>query len=144
MLNHICYMRRRIIVPFLIGLALILSTFISTASIVQKIAYAQARTEPSSSGVPVTNSMTRAVVGSNAEPGRNSVVQGLAGTLSSASIQMTSAQHPIVDKCLDNPLDCATVLAYLGGLKFAACGIMKFKQYRDDPTQVPTPTPCHA
>jgi hypothetical protein len=51
-------MRRRIIASILIGLTLILSTFISTVSLVQKIAYAQTRMEPSSNGVPVLNSMT--------------------------------------------------------------------------------------
>jgi hypothetical protein len=70
-------MRRHIIVSILIGLTLILSTFISTVSMVQKIAYAQARMEPSMNGVPVPNSMTQRsmVVGSNAEPGRNIAVQ---------------------------------------------------------------------
>jgi hypothetical protein len=77
-------MRRRIIVSILIGLTFILSTFISTVSIVQKLAYAQVRTEPTSN-LPVPNSMTQrsTVVGSNAEPGRNSAVQGVTGALSS-------------------------------------------------------------
>jgi len=77
-------MRRRIIVSILIGLTLILSTFISTASIVQKIAYAQVRMGPSNNGVPAPNPMMPAstVVGSNAESGRNSAVQGVAGALS--------------------------------------------------------------
>jgi hypothetical protein len=39
------------IVSILIGLTLILSTFISTVSIVQKMVYAQARMEPSNNGV---------------------------------------------------------------------------------------------
>jgi hypothetical protein len=78
-------MRRRMIVSILIGLTLILSTFISTVSIVQKMAYAQARMEPSNNGVPVLNSMNQrsTVVGSNTEPGRNLGVQGIAGALSS-------------------------------------------------------------
>jgi hypothetical protein len=74
------------IVSVLIGLTLILSTFVSTVSIVQKMAYAQARMAPSINGVPVPNSMTQrsTVVGSNAEPGRSATgVQGVAGALSS-------------------------------------------------------------
>jgi hypothetical protein len=68
------------IVSILIGLTLILSTFISTVSIVQKIAYAQVRMEPSNNGVPVLNSMNQRSTneGSNTVPGRNSVVQGVA------------------------------------------------------------------
>ncbi len=87
-------MRRRIILSILIGLTLILSTFISTVSMVQKIAYAEARTELSSNSVDVANSMSRAVVGSNAEPSRNSV-QDASGALHYPTV-LTSAQHPIV------------------------------------------------
>jgi hypothetical protein len=79
-------MRTRIIESILIGLSLILSTFISTVSIVQKIVYAQVNTQTSSNGVPVLNSMTQrsTVVGSNAEPRQNIAVQGkVAGALSS-------------------------------------------------------------
>jgi hypothetical protein len=61
------------IVSILIGLTLILSTFISTVSIVQKIAYAQVRMQP--------NSMTQA----STVVSRNSAAQGLAGALSSDS-----------------------------------------------------------
>jgi hypothetical protein len=50
------------IVSILIGLSLILSTFISTVSIVQKIAYAQARMEPtissSNSYIPHPNALS--------------------------------------------------------------------------------------
>jgi hypothetical protein len=84
-------MPRRIIVSILIGLTLILSTFISTVSIVQKIAYAQARTEPSGNGVSVSSSMTQA----STVVGRNSAVQGVAVALHYPTV-LTSAQHPIV------------------------------------------------
>jgi hypothetical protein len=77
------------IVSILIGLTLILSTFISTVPIVQKIAYAQARMNPSN-GVPMPNPVTSA----STVAGRNSAVQGVAGALS--SVHTTSAQHPIV------------------------------------------------
>jgi hypothetical protein len=88
-------MRRRMIVSILTGLTLILSTFFSTVSIVQKIAYAQARMEPSMNGVPVPNSMTQRsmVVGSNTEPGRNSAVQGVAGALISDGRSITNGPH---------------------------------------------------
>jgi hypothetical protein len=100
------------IVSILIGLTLILSTFISAVSIVQKMAYAQVRMEPSINGISVPNFMTQRsiVVGSNNEPGRNSAVQAVEGALSSAepsqratgvqgvagalsSVHMTSVQH---------------------------------------------------
>jgi hypothetical protein len=83
------------IVSILTGLTLILSTFFSTVSIVQKIAYAQARMEPSMNGVPVPNSMTQRsmVVGSNTEPGRNSAVQGVAGALISDGRSITNGPH---------------------------------------------------
>ncbi len=79
-------MRRRTIASILIGLALILSTVISTVSMVQKIAYAQFRNQPSSNGVHVANSMTQA----STVVGRNSAVQGVAGALS--SVHTTSVQ----------------------------------------------------
>jgi hypothetical protein len=80
------------IVSILIGLTLILSTFVSTVSIVQKIAYAQARMEPSNNGVPVPNFMTQRsiVVGSSNEPGRNFAVQGAGGALSSHGPSITN------------------------------------------------------
>jgi hypothetical protein len=67
-------------VPIIIGLALIF-----TAPVVSKIAYAQMRMGLSSNGVPVPNPMMPAsgIVGSNAESGRNSAVQGVTGALSS-------------------------------------------------------------
>lgn len=88
-------MRKRMVASILIGLTLILSTFISAVSIVQRIAYAQMRTQQSSNGVPALNSMTQrsTVLGSNAEPGRNNAVQGLAGALS--SVHVTPPQHPV-------------------------------------------------
>jgi hypothetical protein len=70
------------IVSILIGLTLILSTFISTASIVQKFAYAQARMGPAFNGMPNPVTQLPTVVGSNNEPGRNFAVQGVTGTLS--------------------------------------------------------------
>ncbi|HYA83023.1 MAG TPA: hypothetical protein VEH06_06175 [Candidatus Bathyarchaeia archaeon] len=80
------------IASILIGLTLILSTFISTASIVQKFAYAQARMEPSINGVSVPNFLTQRsiVVGSNNEPGRNFAVQGAGGAPSSHGPSITN------------------------------------------------------
>jgi hypothetical protein len=80
------------IVSILIGLTLILGTFISTVSIVQKIAYAQARMMPSINGVSVPNFLTQRsiVVGSNNEPGRNFAVQGAGGALSSHGPSITN------------------------------------------------------
>ena len=112
-----CYMRRRIIVSILIGLTLILSTFISMVSIVQKIAYAQARTQLSNNGVPVPNSMNPA----STVVGRNSVVQGIRGAPS--SVQMTSAEHPIAK--------IVTAINYLKGLPLIGA-LMKFKQHKDN------------
>jgi hypothetical protein len=95
-------MRRRIIVSFLVGLTLILSTFISTVSIVEKIAYAQARMEPSINGVSVPNSMTQrsTVVGSNTEPGRNSALQGVTGRTS--GIGTSQDIHSIASNVADS------------------------------------------
>jgi len=110
------------IVSILIGLTLILSTFISTVSIVQKIAYAQARLEPSINGIPVSNSMTQGstLVGGNSESGRNSAV---AAALS--SVHMTSAQHPIAK--------IVTAINYLKGLgSVVIAGILKYKQHLDN------------
>ena len=59
----------------LIGLTLILSTFISTVSLVQKMAYVQARMGPSNNGVTAPNPM----MPSSTVVGRNSAVQGVAG-----------------------------------------------------------------
>ena len=97
--------------PILIGLALILSTFISTVP-VQKIAYAQARTQPSSNGAHVANSVTQA----STVVGRNTAVQAL------PSVQTTSAQHPIVK--------IVTAIKYVEGAAIAA--IVKFKQNKDN------------
>jgi hypothetical protein len=85
-------MRRGMTVSILIGLTLILSAFVSTVSIVQKIAYAQARMEQSINGVPVPNSMTQrsTAVGINAEPGGNIAIQGVAGALSSHGPSITN------------------------------------------------------
>jgi hypothetical protein len=111
-------MRPRMIVSVLIGLTLILSTFISTVSIVQKIAYAQARTHTSNNGVSVSNSMTQA----STVVGRNSAAQGVAEALSST--HMTSAQHPIVK--------IITAISYLKGLPFSIGAILKLKQHKDN------------
>jgi hypothetical protein len=105
------------IVSILIGLTLILSTFISTVSIVQKIAYAQARM-PSSNGVPIPNPVTSA----STVAGRNSAVQGVAAALS--SVHMTSAQHPIAK--------IVNAIKYLGSGGFAIFGILKYKQHMDN------------
>jgi hypothetical protein len=99
------------IVCILIGLTLIVSTFIGTVSMVQKIAYAQVRTQPSSNGVHVANSMTLAPT----VVGRNSAAQGVAGALS--SIHTTSTQIP--------------------GCGFCIGGIYKFIQHKDNPIQEP-------
>jgi hypothetical protein len=87
------------IASILIGLTLILSTFISTASIVQKIAYAQARMMPSINGVSVPNFMTQRsiVVGSNNEPGRNFAVQGAGGALSSHGPSITNGPQTFAE-----------------------------------------------
>ena len=95
-------------VSILTGSALILSAFINTASIVQKIAYAQARMEPSSNGVHVANSMTQAPT-------------VVAGALS--SVHTTSTQHPIVK--------IVTAINYLKGLPLVGT-ILEFKQHKDN------------
>jgi hypothetical protein len=120
-------MRTRMIVSILIGLTLILSTFISTVSIVQKIAYAQARTQLSNNGVPVPNSMNPA----STVVGRNSVEQGIIGAPS--SVQMTSTEHPIGK--------IVTAIKYLGMFGFLTFGILKYKQHMDNPTQEPIQHP---
>jgi hypothetical protein len=92
------------IVSVLIGLTLILSTFISTVSIVQKIAYAQARMEPSNNGVPAPNPMMprSTVVGSNIGRDQETVVnvQGVpgagAGAVSSDGRSITSGLQTFV------------------------------------------------
>jgi hypothetical protein len=123
-------MRRRMVMPILIGLTLILSTFISTVPIVQKIAYAQARTQPSNNGVHFPNPMNPAstVLGNNGGSSKNSAVQGVAGAL--GSVQMTSAEHAIGK---------STNLITSSGLGFSIGAILKFKQHKDNPTQEPIP-----
>jgi hypothetical protein len=67
------------IMPILIGLTLILRTFISTVSLVEKMAYVQARMGPSNNGVTAPKPHDASVDGRRNEPGRNSAVQGVAG-----------------------------------------------------------------
>jgi hypothetical protein len=126
------------IVSILIGLTLILSTFISTVSIVQKIAYAQARMQPSINGVPVPNSMTQrsTVVGSNAEPGRNIAVQGVAGALSSDARSITNGPQTFEQGT--HSVDTSKVLqkiSIVAGVGFIIAGFFKFHQHKQNPQQ---------
>jgi hypothetical protein len=139
------------IVSILIGLTLILSTFISTVSIVQKIAYAQARMEPSINGVSVPNSMTQrsTVVGSNTEPGRNSAVQragGGVGALSPAHLVQLEAirdarsitNGPQVFAQGTHSVDISKVLqkiSLVAGLGFIVASLFKFHQHKQNPHQ---------
>ncbi len=106
-------MRKRIILPVLIGMTLILSIFVSTTSIVQKT-YAQARTQTSSNGVPGQNSASM-VLGSNGGSGRNSAVQGVAGVPS--SVHMTGSIIKFIIH-RDNPIMEPIPLSTLIALKF--------------------------
>jgi hypothetical protein len=112
-------MRRGMIVSILIGLTLILSTFISTVSIVQKIAYAQARMEPSNNGVPAPNPMIQrsTVVGSNIEPGRIDTSPDIHSIASNVHASINNIQKTI---------SAATIVTSIALL---ATGIYKIRQH---------------
>jgi hypothetical protein len=131
-------MRRRMIVSILIGLTLILSTFISTASIVQKFAYAQARMEPSINGVSVPNIMTQRsiVVGSNTEPGRNIAVQGMAGAFNSNTRSITNGPQVLVQGTHSVDINKVLVdISRLACLGFTPGAFLKFHQHKQNPQQ---------
>jgi intracellular multiplication protein IcmD len=62
-------------------------------------------------------------------------------TVFAAQVNTIGDMAALITKSFANIAKLITAISYLGGIGFALGAVMKFKQHKDNPTQIPVGTP---